>query len=437
MPRSARRPDPTEPVSPRALREFLVTEAAGGVLLVVATAIALVWANSPWQASYDTLWHTRLAVGLGRHELELDLRHWVNEGLMALFFLVVALEVKRELVLGELRDRRQAALPVAAAVGGMVVPALLYLAVNASDGGARGWGVPMATDIAFALGVLAVVARSIPSSVRLFLLTLAIVDDIGAIVVIALVYTSDLDVPWLGAAVAVFGVALAARGLGAVSTALFVALGIALWISLHASGVHATLAGVAMGLLVPTRPGLTREIVVSRAEQLLDVFSPEAARETRRIARHSVSQLEWLLHELHGWSSLVIVPLFALANAGVPLGADAVADAASSPVALGVLLGLVVGKLVGITGGAWLAIRLGVASPPDGATWRHLAGVAALGGIGFTVSLFITDLAFDDQQVVDEARIGILAASVLATVTGALVLRGTGPPGPDATRPAD
>ena len=436
MPRSAHRPDPTQPVSPRALREFLATEAAGGLLLVVATAIALVWANSPWQAGYDALWNTKLGIGLGRHELELDLRHWVNDGLMAIFFLVVALEVKRELVLGELRDRRQAALPIAAAVGGMAIPALLYLAVNAG-GAARGWGVPMATDIAFALGVLALVARSIPPAVRLFLLTLAIVDDIGAIVVIAVFYTSDLDATWFAGAVAVFAVALVARGLGAVSTALFVALGAGLWICLHASGVHATLAGVAMGLLVPTRPGLTREIVISRAEQLLDVFSPEAAQETRRIARHSVSQLEWLEHELHGWSSLVIVPVFALANAGVPLGTDVVVDAASSPVTLGVLLGLVVGKLVGIAGGAWLAVRLGLAAPLGDATWRQLAGVAALGGIGFTVSLFITDLAFEDQQVVDEARIGILAASVLASVIGALLLRGAGAAGRDATRPAD
>jgi NhaA family Na+:H+ antiporter len=432
MPRANRRTDPIAPVSPRALRDFLATEAAGGILLLAATAVALAWANSPWQASYDTVWHTPLGIRLGRHELELDLQHWVNDGLMAIFFLVVGLEIKRELVLGELRDRRQAALPVVAAVGGMVVPAVLYFALNPSGDAARGWGVPMATDIAFALGVLALVARSIPPAVRLFLLTLAIVDDIGAIVVIAVFYSSDVEGTWLGVAVVVLATVALLRFLGLVATPLFAGLGIALWVALHASGVHATLAGVAMGLMVPAAPTLTREIVRSRADELLDVFTPEAARQTKQLARHAVSQLEWLEHELHGWSSFVIVPLFALANAGVPLSTDAFDAAAGSPVTLGIVLGLVGGKLLGITGGAWLATKAGVADLPAGVSWRHIMGAAALGGIGFTVSLFITGLAFEDPLLADEARMGILAASVLATVVGAVVLRGAR----DATRPA-
>jgi NhaA family Na+:H+ antiporter len=410
------------------LREFLATEAAGGVLLVAAAAVALLWANSPWQESYEALWQTSLRVGLGRFELDLDLQHWVNDGLMAVFFLVVALEVKREFLLGELRSRRTATLPVVAAIGGMVVPALIYLAINGTRGTERGWGIPMATDIAFALGVLALVGRSVPAAARLFLLTLAIVDDIGAIVVIAAFYTEDLEPTWLLVAIAVVSVVVLLRQLRFVATPLFAALGVTLWVSLQASGVHATLAGVVMGLLVPATPALTREIVRSRTDELIDVFTPATAHETTRMAKQSVSQLEWLEHQLHGWSSFFIVPVFALANAGVELTATSLNDAATSPVTIGVIIGLVLGKTLGISGAAWLAIRTGVAELPRGASWRHLIGVAALAGIGFTVSLFITGLAFGTTGLADEAKIGILAASALATLLGSLVLRmGTRP----------
>lgn len=407
----------------RALREFLATEAAGGVLLVGAAVAALVWANSPWQASYETLWHTEVGIHVGRWALDLDLRHWVNDGLMAVFFLVVGLEVKRELLLGELRDRRRAALPVVAAVGGMVVPALVYLAFNRSGPEAGGWGIPMATDIAFAIGVLALVAPGIPSAVRLFLLTLAIVDDIGAIVVIAVFYTSSLDAGWLLAAALATVTVVLLRRLGFTAPLLFAALGVGLWVALHASGVHATIAGVVMGLLAPATPALNHEIVRSRTDELLDVFSPEAARQTTRIARQAVSQLEWLEHELHGWSSLAIVPVFALANAGVRLTAESLSGATTSTLTLGVVLGLVLGKTVGITGASWVAIRLGVADRPDDVTWRQLIGAAALGGIGFTVSLFITALAFDAPAPVDEAKVGVLVASLLATALATLLLR--------------
>ena len=409
--------------STRALRDFLVTETASGAMLVFAAVVAVVWANSPWQASYETLWHTRLGVHLGDLDLELDLRHWVNEGLMALFFLVVGLEVKRELVLGELRDRRQAALPVIAAAGGMLLPAALYAALNVSGSGSHGWGIPMATDIAFAIGVLALVAPNIPSGARLFLLTLAIADDIGSIIVIAVFYTSGIDVPWLFASIAVVGAVIVLRQFGFRTTPLFAALGLALWIAVHASGVHATLAGVVMGLLVPATPVLNREIVRSRTDELLDVFTPEAARETRKIARQAVSQLEWLEHELHGWTSLAVVPVFALANAGVVFTSDGLRDAVSSPITAGVVLGLVVGKTLGITGAAWLAVRRGFAELPHGVNWRHITGTAALGGIGFTVSLFMTGLAFDSDTALDEAKIGIFVASAAAAIAGALILR--------------
>jgi NhaA family Na+:H+ antiporter len=315
-------------------------------------------------------------------------------------------------------------LPVAAAIGGMVLPALLFLALNPGGDEARGWGIPMATDIAFAVGVLALVIRSMPSPVRLFLLTLAIVDDIGAIVVIALFYSDGVDAGWLAAAAGIVLAVYLLREMGLVATPLFVVLGAALWLALHASGVHATLAGVAMGLLAPATPALTREIVRSRADELVDVFTTAAARETTRIAKRSVSQLEWMEHVLHPWSSFVIVPLFALANAGVEISADSLEAAASSTVTLGVVVGLVVGKTVGITGGAWLATRAGIAELPSGATWREIIGAGALGGIGFTVSLFITALAFDAPDLVGAAKIGILAASVLATALGAVLLRG-------------
>jgi Na+:H+ antiporter, NhaA family len=407
----------------RALREFVATEVAGGIVLVAAAVCGLAWVNGPWGSTYERVWHTTFSLSLGRWTLALDLREWVNEGLMALFFVVVALEIKRELVEGELRDPRRAALPVIGAVGGMVVPALLYLVISGGGDPARGWGIPMATDIAFALGVLALVGRGLPSTLRLFLLTLAIVDDIGAILVIALFYSGGIAVGWLTAAVGVYAVAALVRARGIVFTPIFVGFGLVLWLLVHASGLHATLAGVAMGLLAPARPTLDRPIVVSRAEQMLDVFSPEAARSTSRLAQLAVSQLEWLLHGLHPWTTLVIVPIFALANSGVPLSAGSLSAALSSRVTLAVLVGLVVGKTVGISAASWLGCRLGVATLPSGVRWPQLFGIAMVGGIGFTVSLFITGLAFTDPALVDEAKIGIVAASVAASVLGTVVLR--------------
>ena len=421
MPHSPDAGSPT-PGTTRALREFLATEAAGGLVLLVATAVALVWANSPWRGAYETLWHTDAGVGIGRWTLELDLRHWVNEGLMAVFFLVVGLEVKREFLQGELRDRRKAALPVVAAVGGMVVPALLYTLFNLSGDAGGGWGIPMATDIAFALGVLAVVAPNLPGTLRIFLLALAIVDDLGAIVVIAVFYSGALDWAWLGAAAAITALVYGLRRAGVGMTPLFGMLGVALWIAVHGSGVHSTIAGVVMGLLAPAAPRLTREIALSRADELIDVFTPAAARHTSRLARLAVSELEWIQHSLHPVSSLFIVPVFALANAGVEFSRGDIADAASSPVALGVLVGLVVGKTLGITGAAWIACRLGIAELSPDVRWRQLAGVAALGGIGFTVSLFITDLAFDDDRAITDAKMAIFAAAISATALAAALL---------------
>jgi NhaA family Na+:H+ antiporter len=403
------------------LRQFLSTEAAGGAILVIAAVISLIWANSPWRSSYEHVWDSEFSVALAGHTLALDLRHWVNDGLMTVFFLVAGLEIKRELVAGELHEPRQAALPVAAALGGMVVPASLYALVNAGHAGADGWGVPMATDIALALGVLGLVGSRIPQSLKLFLLALAIVDDIGAVVVIAAFYSGGIDLEMLVLAVAAVAAAVAARTLGLRSPVAYVFLGIVGWLALHESGVHATLMGVAFGLVAPTSPHVPKDAV--DAAELADVSTIEAVRRTRNLARASTSTVEWLEYRLHPWSTYAILPGFALANAGVRLSGSTLADAATSRVTAGVVLGLVVGKMVGILVGAWAAVRAGVAVLPDEVSFRSLGGVAVLAGIGFTVSLFVTELAFTDHDLADQARVGVFAGSLLAGIAGTALLR--------------
>ena len=416
--RSSRRPD--VPVIIRPLLDFTHTEAAGGIVLVIAAAAALVWANSPWKESYLDLWQTRLAVDLGGHVLDLDLRGWINDGLMAIFFLVVGLEIKRELVGGELHPPRRAVMPAVAALGGMAVPGLIYAAINVGGDGAAGWGIPVATDIAMAVGVLSLLGSRVVPSLKLFLLALAIVDDIGAILIIAVFYADEIDVTALLVSVLVVALVAGMRRAGVRPHPPYVLAGGVLWLALHESGVHATLAGVVLGLMAPTRPA--RQLELIDAGQLADVSTVAAARETTVIARESVSVVEWLEHMLHPWTSFIIVPLFALANAGVPISSNALSDAASSPITLGVVLGLVVGKTVGVTACAWLAARSGLGVMPDGATWRGIVGIGALAGIGFTVSMFVTGLAFDDAARQDEAKIGILAASLTAAAIGTLIL---------------
>jgi len=416
------------------LRDFLRTEAAGGVVLVLATIAALVWANVSI-ASYRDAWTTLLTIGTPAHHLTLSLRDWVNDGLMTIFFFVVGLEIKRELVEGELRDPRKAALPAISALGGMLVPALIYVAFNAGGPGRDGWGIPMATDIAMAVGVLSLVGARVPSSLKLFLLALAIVDDIGAILVIAIFYSDSFDAGATLVAVGLIGVMVVLRLLGVRRLLPYVVLGVGVWLAVHEGGVHATIAGVVLALLAPTRPFRQGDMV--DADKLVDVSSVETAHETVVMARESVSVVEWLEHLLHPWTSFVIVPLFALANAGVVLNADALDSAASSAITHGIVVGLVVGKLVGITSFAWIATRLGIASLPRGARFRQVVAIAALGGIGFTVSLFVTGLAFGPVGVhADDATIGILVASLLAAGFGAALLVAWGDAGPDATEPA-
>jgi NhaA family Na+:H+ antiporter len=419
--RQRRTPDEASgPVVLRPLVDFLHTEAAGGVVLLAATVVALAWANSPLQDSYTDLWNTELALTLGHHTLELDLQGWVNDGLMAVFFLVVGLEIKRELVEGELREPRRAAMPAIAAVGGMVLPALIYTAINAGGDGAAGWGIPMATDIAMAVGVLSLLGRRVAPSLKLFLLALAIVDDIGAILVIALFYSGDIHLDALALAAGIVLLVGVVRRAGVRPIAVYVLLGVGLWLAIHESGLHATLAGVILGLMAPTRPIRQRRFIDEDA--LTDLSSPEAAHETIVLAKESVSVVEYLEHLLHPWTSFVILPIFALANAGIPLSSQALSDAASSPITYGVVAGLVVGKLAGVTLFTWLAARLRIGVLPVGARWRDIVGVAILAGIGFTVSIFVAGLAFDDAGLQNEAKVGILAASAIAATAGSFVL---------------
>lgn len=409
----------------RPLRDFLHTESAGGALLVAAAVVALVWANSPWRHGYDSLWHTEIGIEVGGHALRMSLQHWLNDGLMTVFFLVVGLEIKRELTSGHLAGLRAATLPVAAAIGGMVVPAVLYLAIAGREA-ANGWGVPMATDIALAVGVLALAGSGAPAGLRAFLLGLAVVDDIGAIIVIAVFYSSGVGAGWLLVAAAATGLTVVLRRLGVYQYWVYVLVGVVMWLAMHESGIHPTLAGVVMGLLAPSSARIAPEFV--DAEELADVGSAASARSTAAIARSSVSTVEWLEHVLHPFTSYFVVPVFALANAGIALGGDSLSTAWRSPITWGIVAGLVVGKPLGVMLAARIAVRSGRADAPTGTTTRQLLGAGHAAGIGFTVALFIAELAFRDDGVPDvraitDAKVAILFGSVVSGVLAFAVLR--------------
>ena len=411
---------PEQHISP--LRDVLHRESTAGILLVVSATAAIIWANSPWSDSYRSLWESAVSVDAGPIGLHLDLRGVINDIAMVLFFFVAGLEIKREITLGELRDPRQAALPIIAAFGGMIVPALIFTALNLGGEGAHGWGVPMATDIAIVMGVVALIGSRAPSWLKLFLLALAIVDDIGAIVVIAIFYSDGVSFGWLAVAVTALVLAIAIRArvpwIGA-----YLALGAVCWYALHEAHIHPTLAGVAFGLASPVIPRRTRLVVDDM--KVHDSVTYTTAWEMTRRARESVSVVEWLQNRLHPWSTFLVVPAFALANAGVAVSGDVLSNAFSSRVTWGVILGLVVGKTVGITGATALAVALRIGRLPRGVTWRYVIGGSALGGIGFTVSLFVTELAFEESVLGEDARIGVLVASLVAGIIGsAIVLPG-------------
>jgi NhaA family Na+:H+ antiporter len=408
----------------RPVNRFLHVEASGGVLLVGAALIALVWANSPWSATYHDLWGSELTIDLAGHAITEDLRHWINDGLMTLFFFVIGMEIKQELTHGQLTSLRAAAVPAAGALGGMVVPALIYVACNVGSDDIGGWGVPMATDVAFALGVLALLGSRVPAELKVLLLSLAIVDDVGAILVIAAVYSDDLDARWLAAAL--LGLALIAllKRVRVRYLPVYAILGSAIWLATFESGVHATIAGVALGLLAPAR-ALMPEVDADRIADKLSADQHVTAAEVRDISfrlRESIPVTERLQGFLHPWTSYLIVPMFALANAGVEISGASLGDAVRSSATIGVLVGLVVGKLVGVAGAIALVTRLGVGRLPAGISSRHVLGMAGIAGIGFTVSIFVAGLAFDHPAVTDEAKLGVLVASVIAAGVGAAIL---------------
>jgi Na+/H+ antiporter NhaA len=406
------------------IREFVATENASAVVLLAATVVALLWVNSPWGSTYERVWSAELELRLAGADLTLSLREWINDGLMAFFFFVVGLEIRREFDMGELRERMRVATPVLAAVGGMVAPALIYLAFNAGTPAARGWAIAMATDTAFALGALGLVGRRCPARVRVFLLTIVIVDDIVALTVIALVYTEHVSMLALLAAVGLYGVVLALRRAGVRHGVAYFLVGLGLWLSMLASGVHPTIAGVAVGLLAgasaPSREDLQRAGALWRLFR--EQPTPQYARSASRGLTVATSDNERLQYLFHPWTSFVVVPLFALANAGVEINGEVVAGAVSSPVTQGIVVGLVGGKLLGITAASWLATRRWLGGFPLTVPWPPLVGAAALAGIGFTVSLLVADISFTGQEL-EDAKLGILAASILAALLGWLVFR--------------
>ncbi|MGI9596586.1 MAG: Na+/H+ antiporter NhaA, partial [Acidimicrobiales bacterium] len=410
------------------LQRIIHLENLSGLALIAGAVTALVLANTAFAESVDHFWHYHLALTLGPIHLDESLVHWVNDGLMTVFFFVAGLEIKRELVVGDLREPRKAALPAIAAFGGMVIPAAVFLAIAGPET-RNGWGIPMATDIAFAVGILTLLGNRVPPRLKVFLLTLAIVDDLGAIVVIALFYTTSLNTTALAVAGALLVAMIVLRVLGVWWMPVFVLAGAGLWLAVFESGIHATLAGVVCGLLAPAKPRRPQKTeVVAGQHHTID--------ELKAIifdTRETKSVVDRLIHGLHPFTALLIVPVFALANTGVGISGESLWNGLTSSTGLAVLLGLLVGKPVGIALAAWVAVKTKIAVLPAGTNWNHVIGVGFLGGIGFTVSLFITDLAFaGSEATIDNSKIAVLAASILASAFGAFALTRAKAPAPEA-----
>ena len=415
---------------------FVHWEVTGSILLLACTVIALVWANSPWAASYSDLLHTYVGVSWGGAEFKLSLHHWINDGLMVIFFFVVGLEVKRELVVGELSSVRRATLPVAAAIGGMVVPAVLFIVFNVGGQGARGWGIPMATDIAFALGILAVFGSRAPLGLKVFLTALAIADDLGAVAVIAIFYTEEIKIGSLVVAGVLLLVLFGAIRARVNHLGILLPLIIGVWVAVFSSGLHATVAGIFVAMVIPVKPRAKVSDFVTNTETFLHnlgvaettddmlvadklhLHAVENVRERASDILPSGLVLEHIFHPIQVW---FILPLFALANAGVVIGGDLMA-VLSDPLALGIIVGLVVGKPIGIGLLSWLAVKSGRGVLPEGVSWSQVFGAGCLAGIGFTMSLFISDLAFDNETLIATAKVGILAASLASGILGFFVL---------------
>jgi Na+:H+ antiporter, NhaA family len=427
------------------VERFLAIEAASGILLLLVASLALLWANSPWAPLYEDLWHTPIGLRLGPWSFERDLHFWINDGLMTLFFFVVGLEIRREIHGGELSELRRAALPLVAAVGGMVLPALIFLAFNHGRPTSVGWGIPMATDIAFAVGVLALLGKRVAPSLRILLLALAVIDDVGAILVIAVFYSSGIDL--VGVAVLGSGV-LGIVGMqlfGVRSPWAYVLPATVIWAGTYAAGVHPTLAGVVVGLMTPAEAWLGVERFMQRISTSLEGYRRKDTLDAQELLPHldelnqarreAVSPVVGLQHALHGWVAFVVMPLFALANAGVPLG-EAGFEGDGLRVFVGISVGLVLGKPLGILGLSWLMNRFGVASLPTGVGWKHVGLVGTVAGIGFTMALFIAQLAFPRGPLLETAKLAIIVGSVVAALVsvfaGRLLL--VGPPDPLGAR---
>ena len=420
----------------RQFQAFAARESSGGILLLLAALLALVWANSSLASSYFTLWHTAVTLGFGTTMVTHDLHFWVNEALMALFFFVVGLEIKREFLVGELASPRQAVLPIVAALGGVLAPAAIYSLLNVGGPGARGWGIPMATDIAFVIGVMALLGSRVPTSLKVFLTALAIVDDIAAVLVIALFYTGQISWEALGIAALCLMVLAAANRLGVRHPLPYVVLGLLLWSAVLQSGVHATLAGVLLAMTIPSRTELNPNEFLHRSRAVLDHFERTAKKEKTvmndeeqqaaiEALEDSCEQvqppLHRLEHALHPWVTFFVMPIFALANAGLVFD-ERILTSVVQPIPLGVVLGLLLGKPIGITLASWLAVRLRVGALPDETTWLQIHGAGWLGGIGFTMSIFVAGLAFREEALLNMAKLGIFTASVLAGIVGSVLL---------------
>jgi NhaA family Na+:H+ antiporter len=418
-------------------QRFFHSQVSGSIVLMACTAAALIWANSPWSDRYFDLAHTYIGVSWGDATFKMSLSHWIMDGLMAIFFFVVGLEVKREIVVGELSTLRKAVLPVSAALGGAIVPAIIYVALNAGGPGSPGWGVPMATDIAFALGILAMFGDRVPIGLKVFLTALAIADDMIAVVVIALFYTDQISIAGLVCTAVFIGLIALASRLGIRQMWLYVLLATGAWLGVLLSGVHATIAGVLIAMVVPVRATIKPSEFLDRCRKSIDQLSRgELTRESMISNKDQLQALHRvytaaddmipaglrLEKQLHPVQSFLILPLFALFSAGVKFDAGTLADATGT-IGWGIVLGLVFGKQIGVMAASWLAIRTGQADMPAGVRWSLLWGVSCLSGVGFTMSIFVAGLAFSDETLISEAKIGILLASLISGVVGYLVLR--------------
>lgn len=415
----------------RPFQEFFSKEARSGTLLILITVVALIWANSALASYYSSLWASYLIVGVGEWTINKPVILWVNDGLMAIFFFVVGLEIKRELLTGELSSPKKAAFPLIAAIGGAVIPALIYVFLNLNTPEVSGWGVPMATDIAFALGVLALLGSRAPLALKIFVTALAIVDDLMAVLVIALFYTDEISLISLGIGVVLFAIALVGNRRGIHRTAFYVILGIAMWVAFLKSGVHATIAGVLFAIAIPARTKLGTEEFLSKGQKFITSVREQvdttddqrtAIHHLEETSKHAQSPLERMEHALHGWVAFGVMPIFALANAGVAISGSAIGSMLGDMVFWGIFLGLVLGKPIGIVSITWLAIKTKIAELPEGISWRHMLGAGALAGIGFTMALFIANLAFDDAATLETAKMAILAASLVSGITGWILL---------------